>query len=273
MIESIVHAIRSRQLIVFVGAGVSKNLGLPLGRELIAQIAKELDYDADVLRQYGKLAELAEYYKLMRSTVGPLRSWMDVAWHGDESRIDASRIHQSLVRMAPYAIYTTNYDRWIEMAFQRANQPYLKIANVGDFSKIQDVATQIIKFHGDFDDDQSLVLTEADYFERLSFESPLDLKLRADAIGRTLLFIGYSLEDINIRLMLYRLHKLWDRTDFAHARPKSFVFLSRPNPVQERVLQERGVWPIVSDEEHAGVGLSSFLERLVDEAFGAGTGR
>ena len=273
MIESLVHAIRARQLILFVGAGVSKNLELPLGRELIAQIAQELNYDTDVLEQYGKLAELAEYYKLMRSTVGPLRSWMDVTWHRDASKVDGSSIHQSLVRMAPYAIYTTNYDRWLEIAFQRKEQPFLKIANVGDFSKIQDSATQIIKFHGDFDDDRSLVLTEADYFERMSFESPLDLKLRADAIGRTLLFIGYSLEDINIRLMLYQLHKLWERTDFAHARPKSFVFLSRPNPVQERVLQERGVWPIVSDNEDPGLGLSAFLERLVHEAFGAGTGR
>ncbi len=273
MIEALVHATRARQLIVFVGAGVSKNLGLPLGRELITRIAEELDYDTDVLEQYGRLPELAEYYRLTRSTIGPLRSWMDRTWHGDASKVEGSDIHQSLVSLEPYAIYTTNYDRWLEIAFQRANKPYLKIANVGDFAKLQDNATQIIKFHGDFDDDRSLVLTETDYFERLSFESPLDLKLRADAIGRTLLFIGYSLDDINIRLMLYRLQKLWERTEFAHARPKSYVFLSRPNPVQERILEERGIQSIVSEYEDPGVGLSTFLRLLVEEAFGAGTGR
>ena len=66
--------------------------------------------------------------------------------------------------------------------------------------------TQIIKFHGDFDDDSSLVLTESSFFIALDFESPLDIKLRSDSLEKSLLFIGYSLSDINIRYMLYKLH-------------------------------------------------------------------
>jgi len=34
-------------------------------------------------------------------------------------------------------------------------------------------------------------------FDRLYFSSPLDIKLRTDALGRSILFIGYSLSDVN----------------------------------------------------------------------------
>jgi hypothetical protein len=47
------------------------------------------------------------------------------------------------------------------------------------------------------------VLTETDFLNRLSFDSPLDIKLHADALGRTVLFIGYSMTDPNIRLLLH----------------------------------------------------------------------
>ena len=104
---------------------------------------------------------------------------------------------------------------------------------------------QIIKFHGDFDDDESIVLTESSYFDRLSLDSPLDIKLRADALGRTILFVGYSLSDINMRLLFYKLHLLWKSSPHAAARPKSYIFLTRPNPVQETILRNRGIEPIV----------------------------
>ncbi len=51
--------------------------------------------------------------------------------------------------------------------------------------------------------DASIVLGESSYFRRLDLESPLDIKLRADLPGRTVMFIGYSLADVNIRYLFY----------------------------------------------------------------------
>jgi hypothetical protein len=193
---------------------------------------------------------------------------MDRRWHTDEERIENSRVHQAIIDLNLSTIYTTNYDRWLEIAFQRRCLSFVKIANVGDFTKIMDGAIQIVKFHGDFDDDSSLVLTETSYFERLAFESPLDLKLRSDSIGKVILFIGYSLSDINIRYLLYKLYRLWTDSKFARARPKSYVFLGRPNPVQEAILEKRGILPIISGVDDQGVGLAEFLEKLVLDAPG-----
>lgn len=57
-----------------------------------------------------------------------------------------------------------------------------------DVAEAQAELPHIVKFHGDFDDDASLVLTESDYFERLDFDTPLDSKFQADVLGRSILF-------------------------------------------------------------------------------------
>ncbi|MEO1450190.1 MAG: SIR2 family protein, partial [Bacteroidota bacterium] len=235
---------------------------LPSWDRLIDRLATDLDMEKKSFRQMGDHLMLAEYYKLNKG-IGPLRSWMDRKWHNtDKVDISKSRIHQLIVELDFPIIYTTNYDRWIEFAYNEYQRPYHKIADVSDLKDIREGVPQIIKFHGDFDNDGSIVLTESSYFERLDFETPLDIKLRADVLGRSILFIGYSLSDINIRFLLYKLNKLWERANNQGSKPRSFILLMKPNPVQERVLEHRGITTLISDHLDPKVGLQNFLETL-----------
>jgi SIR2-like domain len=243
------------------------NLGLPGFQQLIDSIAAELGYDAEIFERFATAPELAEFYLLEQRSLGKLRSQLDVQWHGAQIDIGESLVHQLIVELDFPLIYTTNYDRWLERAYAHWQKPYVKVASVSDLKGLPPGTTQIVKFHGDFDDDDSLVLTESSYFDRLDFESPLDIKLRADALGRTILFVGYSLADINIRLLLYRLSKLWSASDYPAARPRSFILTHRPNPVQEAIMRERGVAPISVDAASPAEGLTSFLSELLRSAF------
>lgn len=225
MIGELMEAIAQNRVLLFVGAGVSHCLGLPTWRQLVAHLARELGYDPDIFDTHGDHLLLAEYYRLERGRIGPLRTWLDKEWHKGVD-IGQSDLHKLIVQLDVPLIYTTNYDNWLEEAHRFYARPYCKVANVGDLVGVRPGVTQIIKFHGDFADDDSIVLTESDYFNRLDFESPLDIKLRADLLGKSVLFIGYSLSDINIRYMLYKLHRQWSETTYTSLRPKSFVFLS-----------------------------------------------
>jgi hypothetical protein len=192
---------------------------------------------------------------------------MDTTWHNSEVDISQSSIHKAVVELNFPIIYTTNYDSWLEKAFKHHNSKYIKIANVADIARAEEGIPQIIKLHGDFDNDDSIVLTESSYFERMSLESPLDIKLRSDVLGKTILFLGYSLSDVNIRYLLYKLQKQWQATEFEKARPKSYIYLTKPNMVQEKILHSRGIEPIVSEIDDPKEGLSNFLSKLLHAAF------
>jgi hypothetical protein len=154
------------------------------------------------------------------------------------------------------------------LAHEARNVACTIIARVTDLIDASADKVQIIKFHGDFQDDESLVLTESSYFERMTFDSPLDVRLRSDLLGRHVLFVGYSLTDINIRLLLYRLSKMWKQSKYEAAQPQSYLFMTRPNAVQERVVRERGVIPIVGRKDDHTQALDEFLTELVRQAHG-----
>lgn len=264
-IKDLIEAILARNVILFAGGGVSMNLGLPSWDELINKLADDLGYERKEFRNMGNHLVLAEYYKLNRG-IGSLRSWMDRNWHSNKIDIKSSEIHRLIVELDFPIIYTTNYDRWIEYSYDCYSKPYVKISDVTDIKDIKESVTQIIKYHGDFDHDSSIVLTESSYFDRLDFETPLDIKLRADVLGRSILFIGYSLTDINIRFLLYKLNKMWENTRSTESKPRSFILLMEPNPVQQRVLETRGITALVSEEEDPKIGLTKFLNMLSTEA-------
>jgi hypothetical protein len=236
-VSALSDAIRSRTAHLFVGAGVSMSVGLPSWQVLIDHMEDELGLQgsAGSERQYS-YQMLAEYFVLKQGSIGSLRSWMDRTWSVSVDAVSKSELHRLIVQLDFPVIYTTNYDRNLEAAYERFGRPFAKIANAKDIARADNSHTQIVKFHGDFDDDASLVLAETDYFDRLSFESPLDVKFRSDALAHTMLFIGYSMGDLNIRLLLHKLWQTWAKSKYTTARPPSFVFMPEPNPVQEDVL-------------------------------------
>jgi len=261
-LRPLADAIRDRRAILFVGAGVSMSIGLPSWQKLIEHMATELQGSGELVDRRDSYQTLAEYYRIKHGSLGALRSWMDRNWSVSREQVEGSRLHRLIVELDFPIIYTTNYDRNLEAAFEIHGKEFVKVANVRDVAKIRPEVTQIVKYHGDFDDDASLVLTETDYFDRLTFDSPLDVKFRADALGRTILFVGYSLSDMNIRLLLHRLWQTWRRSGHEQDRPPSFVFMPQGNPVEEAVLARWGITALSEETDDPQEALCSFLAHL-----------
>lgn len=263
--EQLLKSFKEGNVILFVGAGVSMNLGLPSWDSLIDKIAKDLGYDSEIYKTFGDHLALAEYYRLKMGSIGPLRSWMDINWHNNID-ISKSKVHENIAKAEFPIIYTTNYDRWLEHSLDYYGKPYTKISSVADLTRINSNSTQLVKFHGDFDDDKSIVLDETSYFSRLGFETPLDIKLRSDVLGKSVLFIGYNLADVNIRFLFYKLSMLWKAHHLGEAQPKSYIFSPKPNPVQEKILEQWGIEMVSSEIEHPGEALEDFLSKFTDKS-------
>ena len=255
-------SIKDGSVILFVGAGVSVTLGLPTWAQLVSKMSIDLGYDERLFTQYGDSLALAEFYEISKGRIGELRSWMDSNWNIKKEAIKASTIYESITKLNFPVIYTTNYDHFLETAFDVWEKPYKRVVDVDDFIGLDTKGTQIVKFHGDTISVESIVLTESSYFKRLEFESPLDIKLRADMLGKSILFIGYSLSDINIRLLLYKLNQLWATSNTGN-RPESYIFLPTPNPVQEAIFHKRGITTIIGEKLDKTESMEAFLQGLL----------
>jgi len=243
---------------------LSTLLGVPSFSHLIDIIAKQLGYWPEVFKLNGSYQQLAEYYVAIKGSIGPLRSAMDRLFERPDVMIETSRAHNALVEMRPPLIYTTNYDRIIERAFELKGVPCHTIASIDDMVSAPSDATHVVKFHGSFSDDASLVLTESSYFDRLEFESAIDIKLRADMLGKTLLFVGYSLSDINIRYMLYKLHKLRLQVRREGRRyPSAYLATFRSGEIQKTILARWDVSIVELDPVDMTESVNAFLESLL----------
>ncbi|MBN9409429.1 MAG: SIR2 family protein [Burkholderiales bacterium] len=250
------------QIVPFVGAGVSMSLGLPSYASLIQELGNDLGFDGLIFEQLGDYLTLAEFYHLRKSGLKDLQNHLREKWRKTEKEVVASPVHRAIVELGCKLIYTTNFDDFLEKAHKGLKRSYRGLRSVNDFVNLTDDKVHIVKLHGDLRSPQTMVFTESSYFERLAFESPLDIKLRADILGKSLLFLGYSLTDINVRLLLFRLQKLWEAGPRPRFRPKSYVFMSRPNTVLTEVLRARGLEPIIADGVDQAASLAKFLKDL-----------
>jgi hypothetical protein len=112
----------------------------------------------------------------------------------------------SLIAALPFdAIITTNYDKLIETAYARIGP----IPPVYCYDNSPDVIASlavnkffILKAHGDIDRKNTIILTASDYRNMVYRQPGYRAALNAMFITKTILFIGYSLGDTDINLVL-----------------------------------------------------------------------
>jgi hypothetical protein len=251
---SLVH---ERRVIPFVGAGFSMGLGLPGWAGLLRQVAQDLnvsetepsiDFDQIYEDASEDFLRVAEYlYLRAGSNIGPLRLSISHALSVQDS-LCLSAPHVELVNLGAPQVYTTNFDDAIETTYRELDQPMEVVALPRDVAVADPLQTQIVKYHGDLRYDDTLVLSESQYWRRLDLESPMDLKFRSDLLGRSVLFMGYSFSDINIRVIWFKLMRMMEDVPESDRKP-SFIVRFEPNPVLEALYRDVGLTPIVLDPE------------------------
>lgn len=259
---------KNGNLIPFIGAGFSKVFNLPTWSELIADVSNQIGYDPEVAQLYGDFLQLAEFLSIKQNGLSRFKSELIHHFNSPTINISDSEAHSLLTKMKLSKIYTTNWDNLLERTFEHHGIPYNKLVTIEDFQESNSDNTSIVKFHGDLtSSDESLVFTESSYFERLSFESPLDISLRSDMIGNTLLFLGYSLSDWNIRYMWFKLQKLLDEQAYnKNSRdPYAYIVLTKSNPIFEEICEKsRGIGIIHLDPNNIQNSMIDLLKNIVN---------
>ena len=217
-------AARRRELIVFAGAGVSmgKPAALPGFRELVKEIAglageselvvkKMLDgpgsINPDVYlgRLKGQGTDVRELAAEILSDVRP------------------SRLHRVLLSFYPepsaVRVVTTNFDRLFEQAAEDTfSQPVSKIYSFPELPASSDFRG-IVHVHGDVADPGKMVLTDEDFGKAYVHSDAYAKKFVERLLTKnTLLFVGYSGDDVFFHYLARASSAAGSRQHFAMAR-------------------------------------------------------
>lgn len=110
-------------------------------------------------------------------------------------------------KLNPQAIITTNYDKLLETLFPKYE------AIVGQHVILQKKSTDIghiLKIHGSVDESNSIVIEQQDYDNFFNKQIYLIAKLFTYFMEHPIIFVGYSLSNVNIKSILYNVKQIID---------------------------------------------------------------
>lgn len=249
--------IQSGLVIPFVGSGASYTSNLPSWVSLVDEVATRLKFDADVFKSQGSYPQLFDFFLSVspEKTLEKYAAELSKTFTRNTVNFKPSPLHLELASMDIEVLYTTNYDDLLERAFIAEGREVAQVVTYSDLAtRAPENTVQIIKYHGDFSVPETLVLSERQYFDRMTLDTAMDVRLRADALSRSLLFIGYSLSDMNVRYLLYRLNEERaansSRPHRAGNERVSYLVSSAIGEVQKEVLRSR--YNVEAIELHPG---------------------
>jgi hypothetical protein len=205
---------------IFAGAGLSVPAGFVDWRELLRDIADELDLDVDLetdlvsLAQFHVNANGNNRHRINQAVIDALSA---------DNPPTAN--HRLLARLPISTWWTTNYDQLIEKALREAGKVVDVKADVKQLANTRPRRDAIVyKMHGDVERPNEAVVTRDDY-ERYSTDRGAFINaLSGDLISKTFLFLGFSFTDPNLDQVLSRL-----RVNFQENQRRHFaIFRERP---------------------------------------------
>jgi Sir2- and TIR-associating SLOG family/SIR2-like domain len=250
--------IESGEAAFFIGAGFSQSVGLANWKDLLREVASEINLDVE---RETDLVALAQYYANHRGNRSKINQLLIEQYNRDaKPHVN----HRLLSQLPVHRVWTTNYDHLLEDAYHDIHKRVdVKITepNLSQSKPGRDVT--IFKMHGDIGQPQNAVLTRRDYDLFHRTRSLFSEALKGDFIHQTFLFLGFSFTDPNIDYVLSRIHVLLDKDVRDHycimrrpEKPKKFSGKARANyeyedrKLEHRIidLQQYGIQVILIDE-------------------------
>ncbi|WP_454880914.1 SIR2 family NAD-dependent protein deacylase [Sphingobacterium detergens] len=200
--EKLFEKIRSEDVIIWAGAGLSMSSGFPSGYGLKEILYNSLtEGEKKMVGTELSLMELSQAIVDIQGTRNHLVSQLYKIFKGKVGTIGS--VHQKLAKIPHFKnIFTTNYDRLLEQAIDNS----IAISNEHQIALLEsNRGTRIFKMHGDLSDPNSLVITTSDYnamFRDDKLNNALWGFAKALISTKTVLFLGYGVEDSNFQVLL-----------------------------------------------------------------------
>ena len=197
------EASKQGRLVIFVGAGVSANSGVPTWGELITALKDDLPKSLSNEKDDLKIAQIykdsygyKDYFKKIRDVL-------------KDGRVACNPIHHAILELDPVHIITTNYDDLIEQAIQIDYKQYDVISKDNDLPYYR-FPNKLVKMHGDFKTG-NIILAEEDYYNYATNFPLIRSFVTSLFTTNIVLFVGFSFSDLNLKVILNDLKNILDK--------------------------------------------------------------
>lgn len=188
-------------LVLFVGAGVSKNSKLPDWTELLQRLLTSWPEGQEFIHSTSPLKLLETYVeKFFDGNPAPLKQKIAGILSESEEKSSLSGIHNQIARIPFSRIYTTNYDTLLNKVFTSANGVFTD-EHFADFIPERE-KLDIIYLHGCIKQALGMRVTWKDFHNFWRSKEFLRNRLELDLHDKTFLFLGYSFRDPHLEDLL-----------------------------------------------------------------------
>lgn len=215
----LVNSFKEKKGGLFIGAGLSQAVGLPNWEGLLSDLitlAEQVSYlpnrefvDScrELLKQPAKYLILAQ--ELKDYLQDSFRKYI-IEKFSDKCP-PPSDDHIALIKYPYQFIVTTNFDTLLENAYVKVHGRQAKVHSFKDSSDIAydlwNNRSFILKAHGDANkSQQGIIITENDYRQIIFQEKGYQSILQSLFTTKTVLFLGASLSDPELKLLLSFIH-------------------------------------------------------------------
>jgi hypothetical protein len=146
-------------------------------------------------------------------------------------------VHDQLATMKFSSIITTNYDLLIEASLRRLTKNILSFTN-DDVSPLWKMLMNheqfLFKLHGDVHKPRTMIFTYQEYKKHIHGNPEVLLFLKALLMSKSVLFVGTSMDDKYIRMLL-------EEIDFQtqSSGPQHYAIMPKIGPIQQKMYQDR----------------------------------
>ncbi len=242
---------------------------LPSGNELANLLARESEFPSALRIDRDDLSKVSSYYADIAGRC-TLRERLHDVFDRDYR---FGKIHDFLAQVpSPLLIVVTNYDTLLEEAFLAKNKSFDTVVYPSDRKEIAgsviwhphgekvpveiapneldidlETTTVIFKMHGSTvrngGDADNYVITEEDYVEflsRMTMRQAIPHLFYPHFRERSFLFLGYSLNDWNLRVVLRNLSKYFSKNKTEDPLP-SWAIQHNPSELDKKLWEKRNV--------------------------------